>query len=86
MRQLQEKYSQKKRKSYHVFVDPEKAFDRIPRGMIKWALGKQGVSHKMIMAVMALYEGTKSRVKITAGISKDFDIRVGVHQGSALSP
>ena len=37
-RQLQEKYLHKKRKLYHIFVDLEKAFDRIPRRAIEWAL------------------------------------------------
>ena len=41
VRQLQEKYLQKKRKLYHVFVDLEKAFDQIPRRAIEWALRRQ---------------------------------------------
>ncbi len=35
---------------------------------------------------MALYENSASKVKAPAGISEEFSIRVGVHQGSALSP
>ena len=37
-------------------------------------------------AKMAHYVETKTRVKTIAGISQDFDIGVGVHQGSILSP
>ena len=35
--------------------------------------------------VMSLYVESRSRVKTVAGTSEAFDIRVGVHQGSALS-
>ena len=37
-------------------------------------------------AVMSLYVESRSIVKTVAGTSEVFDIRVGVHQGSALSP
>ena len=39
--QLQEKLSEKKKKMYHVFVDQEKAFGRVPRKAIEWALRRQ---------------------------------------------
>ena len=76
----------KKRKLYHVFVDLEKAFDRVPREVIVWALRRQKVPENLIKLVMALYENSRSRVKTPAGISEEFNIGVGVHQGSALSP
>ena len=40
LRQLQEKYREKKKTLFHVFVDLEKAFDRVPRPVIVWALRK----------------------------------------------
>ena len=40
----------------------------------------------MIKNVMALYRGTKSIVKTRMGMSREFEIGVGVHQGSPLSP
>ena len=86
VRQLQEKYSGKRKKLYHIFVDLEKAFDRIPRYAIIWALRRQGVPERLVQQVMALYDGSKSQVKAAGAVSEEFDIQVGVHQGSALSP
>ena len=86
IRQLKEKYQEKKLKLYHIFVDLEKAFDRVPREVIRWALRRQKVPERLINLIMALFYDTKSRVKTLAGISEDFDIEVGVHQGSSISP
>ena len=41
---------------------------------------------RLVAAVMSLYAESRSRVKTIVGTSEAFDIRVGVHQGSALSP
>ena len=41
---------------------------------------------RLVTAVMSLYAESRLRVKTVAGTSEAFDIRVGVHQGSALSP
>ena len=43
MRQLQEKHQANKKKMYYYFVDLEKAFDRLPREVVRWALRKLGV-------------------------------------------
>ncbi len=48
---------------YHIFVDLEKAFDRVPREVIAWALRKQLVPERLIRLVMALYENSTSKVK-----------------------
>ena len=86
LRQLQERYGEKKKLLYHIFVDLEKAFDRIPRRMIEWALRRKMVPERLVKLVMGLYRNSRSRVKAVAGISGEFNIGVGVHQGSALSP
>ena len=85
MRQLQEKFSEKK-KLYCVFVDLEKAFDRVPRKAIEWALRRQKVPERLMTAVMSLYVESRSRVKTVAGTSEAFEIRVELHLGSAFSP
>ena len=55
MRQVQEKHQAKKKKLYYAFVDLEKAFDRVPREVVRWALRKLGVDEWLIRTVMALY-------------------------------
>lgn len=85
-RMLQESYGKKKRKLYMCFVDLEKAFDRVPRKVIEWALRKKGVCERLVRAVMQLYDGAKTKVKIGKGMSDVFSVGVGVHQGSVLSP
>jgi hypothetical protein len=85
-RMLQERYGRKKRKLYMCFVDLENAFDRVPRKVIEWALRKKGVNARPVRAVMGLYKGAKTKVKVGKGMSEAFNVKVGVHQGSVLSP
>ena len=35
---------------------------------------------------MSLYDGAKTRVRVEAAYSEEFEVKVGVHQGSVLSP
>ena len=55
--QMQEKYGCKGKKLYFAFVDLEKAFDRVPREVTRWALRNAGVDEWLAKAVMAMYEG-----------------------------
>ena len=86
VRQLQEKFLAKKKKLYLGFVDLEKAFDRVPREVVRWALRKRGVEEWLVRAVMMLYTGASTVARTGAGDSRSFEVKVGVHQGSVLSP
>ena len=46
LRQLQEKYLENDKELYLVFVDLEKAFDRVPRVLIESSLRRKGVLHE----------------------------------------
>ena len=86
VRQLQEKYLAKHKKLYFAFVDLEKAFDRVPRDVIWWAMRKLGVEEWIVRVVQAMYANARSRVRVNGTFSDDFEVKVGVHQGSVLSP
>ena len=68
------------------FVYLEKAFDRVPRKVMEWALKKKGLAEVLVQAVMSLYEGSRTKVRVGSGTSEEFGVRVDVHQGSVLSP
>ena len=53
-RQLQENFSVKGKRLYFGFVDLEKAFDRVPREVISWAMRKLGVEEWLVSAVMSV--------------------------------
>ena len=54
-RQMQENFRVKGKKLYFGFVDLEKAFDRVPREVISWAMRKLGVEEWLVSAVMSMY-------------------------------
>ena len=68
------------------FVDLEKAFDRVPREVLEWALKKKGIPLKKFMSVMSLYEVRKKRVRVDSELSEEFEVEVGMHHASVLSP
>ena len=86
VRRMQEEYQKKEKKLYMCFVDLEKAFDRVPRKVMEWAMRKKGLLEVIVQAVMSLCEGVKTKVRVGSAYSEEFEVKVGVHQGSVLSP
>ena len=92
VRQLQEKFmslkdpSGKNHTLYFAFVDLEKAFDRVPRKVLWWAMRSLGIDEWIVRLVQAMYSNARSRVRVGDSYSEEFEVTVGVHQGSVLSP
>lgn len=63
----------------------EKAFDRVPREVIKWAMRKLGVDERLIRAAMAMYRKSKGVIRINSTVKDRFGVKVRVNQGSILS-
>uniref|UniRef100_A0AAV2MQG6 ribonuclease H n=1 Tax=Knipowitschia caucasica TaxID=637954 RepID=A0AAV2MQG6_KNICA len=68
------------------FVDLEKAFDRVPRGVLWGVLREYGVRGPLLRAVRSLYDRSQSCVRIAGSKSDLFPVHVGLRQGCPLSP
>ena len=70
VRQLQEKYLAANKRLHMAIVDLEKAFDRVPRKVIWWALRKLGVEEWIVQLVQGMYANARSRVCVGEGYSE----------------
>ncbi|KAK7915621.1 hypothetical protein WMY93_011382 [Mugilogobius chulae] len=68
------------------FVDLDKAFDRVPRGVLWGVLREYGVRGPLLRAVRSLYDRSRSCVRIAGSKSDLFPVHVGLRQGCPLSP
>ncbi|KAK3550919.1 hypothetical protein QTP70_008730 [Hemibagrus guttatus] len=86
LRILMEKYRDGQRKLHCVFVDLEKTYDRVPREELWYCMRKSGVAEKYVRVVQDMYERSRTVVNCAVGQTEEFNVEVGLHQGSALSP
>src|SRR4029077_16318143 len=71
VRQVQEKFIEKKKGLWMAFVDLEKAFDRVPRAVLWWALQKLGVEEWLVNVIKAMFEGGTNAGKFKRGGRKE---------------
>ena len=69
-----------------MFIDLKKAYDRVPREELWECMHQAGVPECYVESIQDMYEGARTSVRSAAGLTEDFEVRVGLHQGSALSP
>jgi hypothetical protein len=72
-----ERFREQKKDLHMVFIDLEKAYDKVPRNVMWWASEKHKVPTKYI---------TLTCVRTCGGNTSDFPIKIGLHQGSAFGP
>ena len=82
LRMLMEKYRDGQREFHCVFVDLEKAYNRVPREELWYCIRKSGMAEKYVRLVQDMYEGNSGEV-----CNRNYrKFQVGLHQGSALGP
>ena len=64
----------------------EKTFHWVQRGVIRFALRRNGVTKYLVNRVMSRYKGCKGAVSVDGELSSSFSVKVGVQQESPLSP
>ena len=86
LRQILEKHRERRRGMHVIFIDLEKAYDRVPRQEVWRCMREKGVPEKYVRLVMDMYEGARTQVRSSVGLTGWITVRVGLHQGSSLSP
>ena len=85
LRRMQEEYHAKGKELNMCFVDLKKTFDVVPENVLEWAMRKKRIPEVLVRSVMSLYEGAKTRVRLDSEWSEEFEVEVGMYQGSLLS-
>ena len=81
----QEKHREKNIELHVVFVDLEKAYDRVPRELIWWSLRNKRDPETYIKIIQDMYEDCQIQVTTREGNTEYFNVKVGQHQGSTIS-
>ena len=68
-----------------VFIDLEKAYERLPRDVLWWVSNKKVVPFKYVSIIKDMYEGVVTNVITCGGLTDEFMITIEVHQGSNLN-
>ena len=63
-----------KKNLHFAFVNLEKAFNRVPRGIVRWAMRKLNVDEWVIGLTMAMQEFSNSAVKVNNSVGNKFNV------------
>ena len=72
-KQMIGKHRERQKELHMVFIDLEKAYDRVPR-------------HEYVRIVKVIYVEARTKVKSSVGLTSTITVRVRLHQGSSLCP
>ena len=70
LRRPSEKFKDKNKILFFIFVDLEKAFARVTKEVIRFVLRRKGVPEYLVNGFMSLYKGCKIAVSVDGGTIK----------------
>ena len=86
MRQLVEKYREKRKELHVAFVDLEKPYDKVCREVLWKVLHECGVYGYVIKSMSSLYNGSRACERLGSRVGEIFEVRRGLRQGCVMSP
>ena len=81
-----ERYRDGQKELQRVFVDPKKAYDKVPREEPWLCMRESGVAEKHVRLMRHMHESSMTEGECNVGVMDDFKEEVGLNQGLALSP
>ena len=69
-----------------LFLDWEKAYDRLERSFLEESMTFFGIPEGFIKQVRTIYNNTSAAIQFNGRISRFFEVSRGVRQGCPLSP
>ena len=75
-----DKYREAYKDLHMVFIDLEKAYNRVTTDVMWWVLEKKWVNLKYIRLIKDMY-GVVTNMRTSGGITSEFSITIGLHQG-----
>jgi Reverse transcriptase (RNA-dependent DNA polymerase) len=85
IRQLMERHREQKNDLHMIFIDLVKTYDKILINITWWALKRKLVTTKYVTLIKDMYTNAVTCVRACDGESDTFPIKIGLHEGSALS-
>ena len=75
LKMLMEKYREAQRELHCVFVDLEKAYDRVPREELWYCMRKSRMAEKYVPLVQGMYEESETVMRCAVGTTKSFKVK-----------
>ena len=79
LRRLMKLYRDRKVDLHLVFVDLEKAYNRVPREVLGRWLEEKRMLSLYIRVIKEMYEGGRTSVRTPGGVTNDFFIGMSLH-------
>lgn len=86
LRQLIEKHYEYNKPLQLLFIDFKQAYDSIKRKLLWKSMEKFGIPLKLVKMVKTCIEESRCKIKFVSNYSEEFETKVGLKQGYALSP
>ena len=86
VRMLLGKWTEGQKAVHCAFIELEKAYNRVPKEELWGCLGLAKTSECYIKIVKDMYDGSTTTVRSAAELTEEFEVGVGLYQGSSLNP